>query len=281
VHSPELDERGGASICDLRDGASVTRYFAWRRPKTVVHLAYPGSHDGIQTSVERPADLAADLLQMDLNVIRAAAAISSVEKFVGIGSACSYPARAPVPTKEIDLWDGEPEPVNAAYGHAKRMQLVLLNAFRQQYELPGIHLILGNLYGPGDFTRHVIPSLIRKVLAATVDGGPVVVWGWPDVTRSFLYVADAAEGIVRALATYDDPEPLNLCAGADVTMAELVTEIAEICDYTGPIVFDREKPTGQQRRLLDDTELQKALGWVPQTHFRDGLKATIAWLQMQ
>lgn len=246
----------------------------------VVHLAYPGSKYGIETSLKTPFSLAADLLRMDANVIQACGEWG-VSKLLCCGSVCSYPEATTLPTNEAQLWQGYPEPVNAAYGMAKRMQLTLLQAARQQYGLNGIHLILANMYGPGDRSGHVIPSLIRKVRHAKATGGEVVVWGRPDVSRSFLYVEDAAEGIGRALAGYDSPDPLNLCSREEVTMQALVEQLAWLLDYPGPIQFDTSRPTGHLRRQFDTSRLQAALGWSPSTPFAEGLRRTVAWHLVQ
>lgn len=263
---------------DLLDGEDLTVCLDQEvRPDgAVIHLAYPGSRFGIATSQQTPFDLAADLVQMDLNVIRASAALG-VSKLLCVGSVCAYPESTTLPTDESQLWNGYPEPVNAAYGLAKRTQLMLLQAARQQYGLHGIHLILANLYGPGDRSGHVIPSLITKIRRAKMDGGPVVVWGRPEVTRSFLYVEDAAEGIVRALEGYDAPEPLNLTSREEIPMRELVTHLAYLLGYDGPVVYDGDQPTGHRRRLFDTTRLQQALGWIPATPFYTGLATTVAW----
>ena len=260
---------------DLREKAAVFDTIRRVRPDRVIHLAYPGSR-GIATSVEEPLSLAADLLRIDTNVIEICAQ-EGVKKLLCLGSVCGYPEVTTTPTDESQLWTGYPEPVNAAYGCAKRMQWVLLQAARQQYGLNGIHLILANLYGPGDRSGHVIPSLIRKIRKAQKDGGPVVVWGHPDVTRSFLYVEDAAEGIWRAMERYDSPEPLNLCSTDEVSMRELVEHLALLLEYSGPIQFDTSKPTGHRRRQFNTDRLAKALDWVPTMPLTVGLASMVTW----
>ncbi len=245
------------------------------RPSRVLHLAYPGSH-GIRTSVEAPFSLLAPLLRMDLNVIEACAE-AQVEKLVTVGSVCAYPETVTLPADESQLWAGEPEPVNAAYGQGKRMQLASLRAARQEYGLWGVQVVVSNMYGPGDRSGHVIPSLIARVRKACAAGGPVVVWGRPEVTRSFLYVAEAAEGIVRVLDGDTAAEPLNLTTTEETSMEALVEQIAEHLDYHGRIVFDRRQPTGSPRRLFDNSRLKQALGWAPTLPFEDGLARTIDW----
>lgn len=248
------------------------------RPDAVVHLAYPGSQHGIATSVERPFSLAADLVEMDLRVIRACARHSPrMQKLLCLGSVCAYPEHTQRPTDEAQLWAGYPEPVNAAYGLAKRNQLMLLQAARQEYGLNGIHLIAANMYGPGDRSGHVIPALIGRMRQALQTGGPLVVWGDPTVTRSFLYVEDAAEGIVRALAAYDRSEPLNLVSPTEVSMEQLVYLLAQRLGYGGDITYDPSKPTGHRRRQFAIGRLEEALGWVPATPLGVGLDRTIAW----
>jgi GDP-L-fucose synthase len=242
----------------------------------VAHLAYPGSRYGIETSVKTPFTLASDLVQMDLNMIQACVGLG-VAKLLGMGSACSYPERTVLPTVEQDLWHGYPEPVNAAYGLAKRTQLMLLQAARQEHGLNGVHLITANMYGPGDTSGHVIPSLITRMRVAQRDGVPLVVWGDPAVTRSFLYVEDAAEGVCRALADYDSGEPLNLVSPVEVSMGVLVARLANRLGFTGAITWDATKPTGHRRRRFSTTALHAALGWVPSTTLSDGLGATVAW----
>ena len=267
----------GRREVDLRNTESVEAVFCDEDPELILHLAYPGSQ-GIITSVEDSGMLIRDLLQIDLNVIEAAEHATMVPKLVCLGSVCSYPEYTILPTTEDQLWNGYPEAVNAPYGIAKRMSLVLLQTYRKQYGLNGIYLILSNLYGPGDHSGHVIPSLIRKVRQAKEEGGPVVVWGRPDVTRSFTFVDDAAQGILKAVDLYNSGEPLNLCSGEEIQMAELVGQIAEHLDYHGQILYDETKPTGHLRRCFSTAKMEAALGgWIPPTPFEDGLAKTIEW----
>ncbi len=265
-----------ASGVDLRDVETARLALRTFTPDAVIHLAYPGG-DGIGDALARPATLAADLLRMDLNIIQATAE-ARIPKLVCIGSVCSYPEHTILPTDEAQLWAGYPEPVNASYGVVKRTQLMLLQAYRQETGLHGIHLILPNLYGPGDRSGHVIPALITRMRLAVRDGQQdVVIWGGPEVTRSFLYIADAAEGIVRALERYDQPEPLNLVSGEEVSMRRLADHLARRLGYRGEFHYDTTKPTGHIRRWFSQQQMQAALDWLPQTSFATGLDATVAW----
>lgn len=267
------------AIPGRKEGVDLRRGMQGRPPAevSVIHLAYPGAH-GIGTMVDTPADLVSDLLRIDLNVIDACAK-AKVEKLVCVGSVCAYPEHVTFPTGEDQLWEGYPEAVNAPYGNAKRMQLELLKVYRRQYGLHGIHLILGNLYGPGDRSGHVIPATIRKVLAAKAAGAAeVAVWGDGSASREFLYVEDAARAIVAALDRYDDPAPLNICSGEEILIRSLVDQIMRVCDYQGTIQWDRSKPNGQPRRWFSRARAEEVLGWTPETLFSVGLARTVAWL---
>lgn len=249
----------------------------------VLHLAKPAS-DGIGTMAATPYTFAARCLALDQQVIAACAAARPQPKLVCLGSVCAYPESAPIPTPETALWDGYPEAVNAPYGIAKRTQLMLLQAARRETGLNGIHLILANVYGPGDRSGHVVPATIRKVRAAVMDPtAEVRVWGVPHATRSFLYVADAAEGIVRALEGYDRPEPLNLAPEQDVSMIDLVQLVADLLQFVDAdrVSFDPTRPVGQRRRKYDLTALRAALGWRPTWGLYEGLRETVAWLQAE
>jgi GDP-L-fucose synthase len=205
-----------------------------------------------------------------------------IEKVVVLGTVCAYPKFTPVPFREADLWNGYPEETNAPYGLAKKMLLVQAQAYRQEYGLNAIYLLPVNLYGPGDNfdpeTSHVIPALIRKCLEA-VEGGQkeIVVWGTGQASREFLYVEDAAEAIVLAAEQYDDPEPVNMGSGLELSIKELVELIAELAGFKGHLVWDTTKPDGQPRRGLDTTLAAQAFGFRARTNFREGLRRTIAW----
>jgi GDP-L-fucose synthase len=210
------------------------------------------------------------------------ARLFGVEKFVVIGTVCAYPKFTPVPLREADLWQGYPEETNAPYGLAKKMLLVQARASRQEYGLNAIYLLPVNLYGPGDKfgpeTSHVIPALIRKCLEAVEDGhDEAVVWGSGQASREFLYVEDAAEAIVLATERYNDPEPVNLGSGRELSIKEVVEVIAELTGFQGCLVWDVTKPDGQPRRCLDTSRAEQAFGFRAQTDFRLGLQRTIAW----
>jgi GDP-L-fucose synthase len=210
------------------------------------------------------------------------ARLSGVEKFVGVGTICAYPKLAPVPFLERDLWNGYPEETNAPYGIAKKMLLVQGQAYRQQYGFNAIHLLPVNLYGPHDNfdpkSSHVIPALIRKCLeAAEAGASEVVIWGSGTATREFLFVEDCAEGIVLATERYDAAEPVNIGAGFEIGIRELAELIADLTGFSGTLTFDRTKPDGQPRRMLDVTRAEQQFGFKATTDFRAGLRRTIDW----
>jgi GDP-L-fucose synthase len=205
-----------------------------------------------------------------------------VEKFVAVGTICAYPKFAPVPFKEEDLWNGYPEETNAPYGLAKKMMLVQAQAYRAQYGLNAIYLLPVNLYGPGDNfdlnTSHVIPALIRKCVEAKErNEEKIVLWGDGSPTREFLYVEDAAEGIVSATESYDGSEPVNLGTGKEISISELARMIAEEVGFSGKIVWDTTKPNGQPRRCLDITRAERYFGFRAKFDLRQGVIETIAW----
>jgi GDP-L-fucose synthase len=207
-----------------------------------------------------------------------------VSKFVAIGTICAYPKFTPVPFREDDLWDGYPEETNAAYGLAKKMLLVQAQAYRQQYDFHAIYLLPVNLYGPGDNfdpqSSHVIPALIRKCIEAVESGADhISVWGTGTPTREFLYVADCANGIVAALERYDDPDPVNLGSGREVSIAELARLVAQATGFHGAVRFDPSQPDGQPRRRLDTSRALERFGWQASTDFQTGLASTVAWFQ--
>jgi GDP-L-fucose synthase len=211
---------------------------------------------------------------------------SGVAKFVTIGTVCAYPKFVPIPFKEENLWDGYPEETNAPYGLAKKMLLVQGQAYRQQYGFNSIYLLPVNLYGPGDnfdpASSHVIPALIRKCLEAVESGSEVVeVWGDGSPTREFLYVEDAARGIVAALRYYNGAEPVNLGSGMEISMRALIEIIAEYTGFRGKLVWDTSKPNGQPRRCLDTSRAEQEFGFRATTDFREGLKHTIEWYKTQ
>jgi GDP-L-fucose synthase len=268
---------------DLRDKAAIIRLFEQARPDLVIHLA--AVVGGIGANRQHPGRFFYDNAIMGLQLMEQAR-LCGVEKFVVIGTVCAYPKFTPVPFREADLWRGYPEETNAPYGLAKKMLLVQAQAYRQEYGFNAIYLLPVNLYGPGDnfdpATSHVIPALIRKCLDA-VEGGleEVVVWGTGQASREFLYVEDAAEAIVLAAEHYDDPEPVNLGSGLELSIKELVELIAELTGFQGRIVWDATKPDGQPRRCLDTTLAEQAFGFRAQTDFREGLRRTIDWYRQR
>jgi GDP-L-fucose synthase len=264
---------------DLVKGADVDRLYRDARPQLVIHLA--AVVGGIGANRANPGRYFYENLMMGAQLIEGAR-LAGVEKFVQIGTICAYPKFTPVPFKEQDLWDGYPEETNAPYGIAKKALLVQSQAYREQYGLNSIYLLPVNLYGPEDNfdprTSHVIPALIKKFVDAVEDGAESVeVWGTGAATREFLYVDDAAEGVVLATERYDGREPVNLGAGREISIRELAELIARETSYDGRIVWDRSKPDGQPRRALDVTRAEEMFGFRARTDFLDGLRRTIEW----
>ena len=264
---------------DLTHIADVERMYADLRPDIVLHLA--AVVGGIGANRDSPGRFFFENVMLGALTMEQAR-LSGVEKFVGIGTICAYPKLAPVPFLERDLWNGYPEETNAPYGIAKKMLLVQGQAYRQQYGFNAIHLLPVNLYGPHDNfdpkSSHVIPALIRKCLeAAEAGASEVVIWGSGTATREFLFVEDCAEGIVLATERYDGPEPVNVGAGFEIGIRELAQLIAELTGFTGALTFDRSKPDGQPRRMLDVTRAVDRFGFRATTDFRAGLRRTIDW----
>ncbi len=245
----------------------------------VIHLA---AHvGGIGANREHPAEFFYDNLMMGVELMHQAWR-RGVGKFVAIGTVCAYPKFTPVPFKEDDLWNGYPEETNAPYGLAKKMLLVQAQAYRQQYGFNAIYLLPVNLYGPRDNfdlqTSHVIPALIRKCIEAQERGEKeIVVWGDGSPTREFLYVEDAAEGILAAAEKYDGPEPVNLGSGQEISIKDLAEMIARLTGFEGKLVWDTSKPNGQPRRALDVSRAKEYFGWQAKVPFEEGLRRTIAW----
>ena len=264
---------------DLRTKDGIDRALADGNPELVIHLA--AVVGGIGANRENPGRFFYENAIMGIQLMEAAR-LSGVVKFVTIGTVCAYPKFTPVPFREDDLWNGYPEETNAPYGLAKRMLLVQGQAYRQQYGFNSIYLLPVNLYGPGDnfdpASSHVIPALIKKCLDAVESGADHIdVWGTGSASREFLYVDDAAEGIVLAAERYDGDGPVNLGTGAEVTIRELVELVAEVTGFTGEIRWDASKPDGQPRRALDTSRAREQFGFVARTSFEDGLGATIDW----
>ncbi len=247
----------------------------------VIHLA--AKVGGIGFNQKHPGELLYDNLLMCTHMIEAARQ-SGVKKYVHIATICAYPKFTPVPFKEEDLWNGYPEETNAPYGLAKKIPLVQIQAYRDQYGFNGISLLPVNLYGPGDNfnpeSSHVIPALIKKILEAKQRGeATVTVWGTGKASREFLYVEDAAEGIVAAAERYDSSEPVNLGAGMEITIKDLAETIARLAEYQGTLVWDTSKPDGQPRRMLDTSRAAERFGFRAKTRFEEGLRKTISWYQ--
>jgi GDP-L-fucose synthase len=249
------------------------------KPDVVIHLA--AEVGGIGANRANPGRYFYANMAMGLNLVEASRVVG-VGKFVQVGTVCAYPKFTPVPFREEEIWNGYPEETNAPYGVAKKALLVMLQAYRQQYDFNGIYLLPANLYGPGDNfdleTSHVIPALIRKFVEATEHGdGEVEVWGTGSPSREFLYVDDAARAIVLATERYEDPEPVNIGTGAETTIKGLVETIADLTGFTGDIRWNTSKPDGQPRRALDTSRAREGFGFEASTRLVDGLRETIDW----
>ena len=266
---------------DLRTRNDVDRALADGNPDLVIHLA--AVVGGIGANRENPGRFFYENAIMGIELMERAR-LAGVGKFVQIGTVCSYPKFTPVPFREDDLWNGYPEETNAPYGLAKKMLLVQGQAYRQQYGFSVIHLIPVNLYGPSDnfdpSSSHVIPALIKKCVDAREAGlDHIEVWGTGSASREFLYVTDAAEGIVLGAERYDAAEPVNLGVGREITIRDLVELIARLTRYDGEIRWDPSKPDGQPRRALDTSRAREQFGFVASTDFEGGLSRTIEWYE--
>lgn len=264
---------------DLTNSHDVDLMYKVNRPDVVIHLA--AEVGGIGANMNNPGRFFYANMAMGLNMIEGAR-LHGVEKFVQLGTVCAYPKNTEVPFKEDDLWKGYPEETNAPYGVAKKALLVMLQAYRQQYGLNGIFLLPVNLYGPGDnfdlTSSHVIPALIRKCVEAKELGfEEIECWGTGEVSREFLYVDDCAEGIIAAVNSYNEPEPVNIGSGSEIKICDLVGIIAKVVGFEGSIVWDEEKPDGQPRRCLDTSRARSQFEWEAVTSLRDGLTETIKW----
>lgn len=264
---------------DLVEKEGVKKLYADTQPDIVIHLA--ARVGGIGANQKNPGRFFYDNLMMGAQLIEEGRNYG-VEKFVCIGTICAYPKYTPVPFKEEDLWNGYPETTNAPYGMAKKVLLVQLQAYRKQYGFKGIYLLPVNLYGPYDnfdpSASHVIPALIKKCFDAIREGkDEIVVWGTGKATREFLYVEDAAEGILLATERYDDPEPINLGAGFEISIKDLLDKIIELTRFKGRSVWDTSKPDGQPRRMVDTSKATEYFGFKAKIDFHEGLKKTIEW----
>lgn len=286
----KLRERGATRIFvprkaeyDLRQHPAILDLLHDTNPDIIIHLA--ASVGGIGANREHPADFFYDNLMMGVPLLHESWR-AGVEKFVAIGTVCAYPKYTPVPFREEDLWNGYPEETNAPYGLAKKMLLVQSQAYRQQYGFNSIFLLPTNLYGPRDnfdlHSSHVIPALIRKCLEAKARGDKeIIAWGDGSPTREFLYVEDAAEGILLASERYNQSLPVNLGSSYEISIKELLETIVRLTDFEGQIVWDTSKPNGQPRRKLDTSRAKRLFGFEAQTLFEVGLRRTIEWYRSQ
>jgi GDP-L-fucose synthase len=266
---------------DLREKPDALRLYRDARPDIFIHLA--AVVGGIGANRENPGRFFYENAVMGLNAIEAGR-IVGVEKFVCAGTICSYPKFTPVPFREEDFWNGYPEETNAPYGLAKKMLLVQLQAYRQQYGFNGIYLTPVNLYGPRDNfdleSSHVIPALIRKCEEAKQSRAPeIAAWGTGNATREFLYVEDAAEAIVTAAEKCAKPDPVNLGSGEEISVRDLLDLICSMTGFKGTVRWDMTKPDGQPRRCLDTSRAFAEFGWRARTPLREGLRRTMAWFR--
>jgi GDP-L-fucose synthase len=264
---------------DLRTHGGILRALAEGHPDLIIHLA--AVVGGIGANRENPGRFFYENAIMGIELMEQAR-LAGVAKFVGVGTVCSYPKFTPVPFHEDDLWNGYPEETNAPYGIAKKMLLVQGQAYREQYGFDAIHLVPVNLYGPGDnfdpASSHVIPALIKKCVDAREQGADhIEIWGTGSASREFLYVDDAAEGIVLAAERYDGADPVNLGVGREITIRDLVGLIAALTEFQGEIRWDATKPDGQPRRALDTSRARDRFGFMATTSFEDGLRTTVEW----
>jgi GDP-L-fucose synthase len=270
-----------SSEYDLREKPDAIRLFKVARPDIFIHLA--AVVGGIGANRANPGRFFYDNAAMGLNSIEAAR-IAGVEKFVCAGTICSYPKFTPLPFREENFWNGYPEETNAPYGLAKKMLLVQLQAYRQQYGMNGIYLTPVNLYGPRDNfdleTSHVIPALIRKCWEAKQSrAAEVVAWGTGSATREFLYVEDAAEAIVAAAEKYAKPDLVNLGSGEEISIRDLLEAIRSLVGFEGQLRWDATRPDGQPRRCLDTSRAVAEFGWHAKTRLGEGLRETIHWFE--
>ena len=268
---------------DLTSQVAVQRLYATARPDMVIHLA--AVVGGIGANRAHPAQFFYDNLQMGTQLLHEAWR-AGVNKFVAIGTICAYPKLTAIPFREEDLWNGYPEETNAPYGLAKKMLLVQSEAYRQEYGYNSIFLLPVNLYGPRDnfdpATSHVIPALIKKCVDARLAGDDeIVVWGDGSPTREFLFVADAAEGILLAAERYDRSDPVNLGSAFEISIKDLVQLIARLTGFQGRITWDTTQPNGQPRRKLDTNRARSLFGFESSTTFEDGLRQTVEWYETE
>jgi GDP-L-fucose synthase len=286
----KLKERGCREVFvprsrqfDLRDRDAIIRLYRETRPNLVIHLA--AVVGGIGANRANPGRFFYDNAIMGIQLMEYARQ-AGVEKFVVVGTVCAYPKFTPVPFKEDDLWNGYPEETNAPYGLAKKMMLIQAQAYRAQYGFNAIYLLPVNLYGPRDNfdldSSHVIPAIIRKCVEAKENGDPqIVLWGDGSPTREFLYVEDAAEGLVLAAERYNGGQPVNLGSGEEITIRDLAGMISAEVGFTGKIIWDSTKPNGQPRRCLDVSRAKRLFGFQATHRLRDGIPKTVSWFRDQ
>ncbi len=286
----KLKARGYSSIFvpliqdfDLTRETDVERLYASTRPAAVIHLA--AEVGGIGANRDNPGRFFYSNMAMGLHLIEHARR-NGLRKFLQVGTICAYPKFTPVPFKEADLWNGYPEETNAPYGIAKKALLVMCQAYRQQYNLNAVYVLPVNLYGPRDNfnlqTSHVIPALVRKfVEARRANVAFVDAWGTGSASREFLYVEDAAEGLIKTIEKYNSAEPMNLGSGQEITIKALAQMIAKLTGFKGEIRWDPSKPDGQPRRCLDVSRAKREIGFVADTPFEEGLKRTIQWFEQR
>ena len=270
-----------SSEYDLREKADIRRALFHSGADTVIHLA--ATVGGIGANRENPGRYFYENAIMGIELMEMARKFD-VEKFTIAGTICAYPKHTDIPFKEEDLFDGYPEETNAPYGIAKKALLTQSRAYRKQYDFNSIYLMPVNLYGPRDDfdleTSHVIPAIIRKCVEARENGKEsITAWGTGEPTREFLYVTDAADGILTATERYDESDPINLGSGMEISIRELVDTIVELTGFTGEVKWDTSKPDGQPRRRLDTSRAQERFNWEASTEFREGLRKTIEWYE--
>ncbi|MDZ4168054.1 MAG: GDP-L-fucose synthase [Coriobacteriia bacterium] len=281
----ELERHGARDVFvpeypeyDLVKREDILRMLADSRPDVIIHLA--AVVGGIGANMTNPGKYFFENAMMGIQLIEEAR-LAGVSKFVALGTICAYPKFAPIPFREEDLWAGYPEETNAPYGLAKKMMLVQCQAYRQQYGFNGVFLLPVNLYGPRDNfnleSSHVIPAMIRKMIAARDASETVVLWGDGSPTREFLFVEDCARAIVLAAEKYDGEEPVNLGAGWEISMKDLAATIAEAVGYEGEIIWDTSKPNGQPRRKLDTARARELFGFEAEVTFAEGVRRTVEW----
>ncbi|MEE2791727.1 MAG: GDP-L-fucose synthase [Acidobacteriota bacterium] len=279
VSEDQLHPTGRADF-DLCDKSQAEELYLALKPDVVIHLA--AVVGGIGANQENPGRYLYENLVMATELIEAGRRYGKLEKFIGIGTICSYPKFTTVPFQEDELWNGYPEETNAPYGLAKKMMLAQLQAYRRQYDFPGVFLLPVNLYGPGDNfnprSSHVIPALIRKLdTAIDTRRDEVVLWGDGSPTREFIHVRDAAQGIVLATEHYTAGDPVNIGAGMEISIADLAAQLAAIMEFDGRISWDVGKPNGQPRRMLDVTRAREEFGFRAKIGFEAGLRETVVW----